>query len=56
MDLTVIAASAVVITAQADAETSAWALFFMALLYSKLLAVCKRKVERYTEAVRASEP
>lgn len=56
MELTVIAASAVVITAQADAETPAWALLFMALLYSKRLAVCKSKVERYTETFRASEP
>jgi hypothetical protein len=35
MGLQVTAALAVVITAQAGAETPTWALFFMTLLYSK---------------------
>jgi len=41
MGLQVIAASAVVITAQAGAETPAWALLFMSLAYSNSLAVFK---------------
>jgi hypothetical protein len=41
MGLQVIAASAVVITPQAGAETLTWGLFFMILVYSNLLAVFK---------------
>ena len=41
MGLQVIAASAVVITAQAGAETLTWAINFMALLYSSVPAVFK---------------